>query len=182
MAITKPERIWKYEDLFNLPDDKRYEIIDGELYEMTAPRPKHQRAIGKLFLTLVPPASAIGAEVMLSPLDVFMPGADPAEPDLLVLLPEKLHLVSDRGVEGAPDLVVEVLSPSNPNHDLKRKRELYARGGVSEYWIVDPDAAKIEVLVLSGTQYRTDVSAGSDELVTSTILPGLSFQSSTIFG
>ena len=118
MAVTKPAGGWTYEDLFRLPDDgKRYEIIDGELYEMPAPGTEHARAIMALIELLLPVVRRLGGELLTAPLDVFLPGADPVEPDLLLLLPEQKQLVSQRGVEGAPALVVEVLSPINPTHD-----------------------------------------------------------------
>jgi Uma2 family endonuclease len=74
------------------------------------------------------------------------------------------------------------LSPSNPEHDRITKRALYARGGVKEYWLVSPEAATVEVLVLDGAAYRTHLRAGGDERVTSTVLPGLSFPAAAAFG
>lgn len=183
MAVVKPRgRKWTYEDLFNLPDDrKRYEIIEGELYEMPSPNWTHQTVLMRTVELFLPAVRAISAEMLFAPIDVFMPGANPVQPDLLVLTDERLPLASERGVEGAPDLVVEVLSPSNPRHDLVVKRLLYARAGVREYWIVDPDERTVEVLSLDGNEYSTHVFAGGDELVTSTVLPGLSFKASEIF-
>jgi Uma2 family endonuclease len=80
-----------------------------------------------------------------------------------------------------PSLLLEVLSPSNPQHDRLRKRALYARAGVREYWIVSPEAAVVEVLVLEGDKYRTLVRASADELVTSLVLPDLTFAASAVF-
>ncbi len=104
------------------------------------------------------------------------------QPDLLVLLPEQLGLVSKRGSEGAPTLVVEVLSPSNPEHDRITKRALYARAGVREYWLVSPEATIVEVLVLEGDRYRTHNRAAGDEPVTSTVLPTLQIPAAVVFG
>ena len=81
----------------------------------------------------------------------------------------------------APALVIEVLSPSNPEHDRITKRALYARGGVPEYWLVSPEAAAIEVLVLEEDGYRLHLRAGDDEVVTSTVLSELSFPASAVF-
>jgi Uma2 family endonuclease len=182
MALTKPTGRKTYDDLLRLPDDgRRYEIIEGVLYEMPSPGSDHAIAIINLIAVLLPVVTALRARLFTAPLDVFFPGADPVQPDLLVLLPDRLPLISKRGIEGAPDLVVEVLSPSNPEHDRITKRALYARGGVREYWLVSPEAATIEVLVLDGTAYRTHLRAGGDELVTSTVLAGLSFPTSSAF-
>jgi Uma2 family endonuclease len=181
MAVTKPAGAWTYEDLFDLPDDKRYEIIDGELYEMPPPNSDHGDAIMGLIRLLLPVADRRGAVRSTAPQGVFMPGADPVEPDIFLLLPEQRHLIGKRGVEGAPALVVEVLSPSNPRHDRGRKRALYARGGVREYWLVDPEAATIEVLTLEGDDYRTHLLAGGDERVTSPLLSEPAFPASAVF-
>ncbi len=182
MAVTKPAGSWTYEDLFDLPDDgRRYEIIDGELYAMTAPGLDHAAAVMNLIALFLPVVTALGGRIFTAPVDVFFAGANPVEPDILVLLPERLHLISRRGVEGAPNLLIEILSPSNPAHDLVTKRALYSRGGVGEYWLVDPEAATIEVLVLDGDRYRTHVRATGEEPVTSPLLPDLSFPASAAF-
>ena len=182
MAVTKPAGGWTYDDLFNLPDDgKHYEIIDGELYEMPAPGSDHGRVIMNLLELLLPLVRQIGGALRTAPQSVFLPGADPVQPDIFLLAATQLHLVSKRGIEGPPALVIEVLSPSNPEHDRITKRALYARGGVPEYWLVSPEAATIEVLVLEDGAYRTHVRAGGDEPVTSTVLPDLSFPASAAF-
>ena len=182
MAVTTPAGNWTYEDLLDLPDDgRRYEIVDGELHESSRPDLEHATAVMNLILLLLPAMRSLGARMFAAPVDVFFPGANPVEPDLIVLLPDRLALRSKRGVEGPPSLVVEVLSPSNPEWDRITKRALYARGGVPEYWLVSPEAATVEVLVLDGGIYRTHVRAGRDEVVTSPLLPGLSFPASAVF-
>ena len=182
MAITKSRGTWQYEDLFELPDDgRRYEIIDGELFEMPAPGSDHAIAIANLMLLLGPIVRSLGGRILTASVDVFFAGGNPVEPDILVLLPERLHLISRRGVEGAPNLLVEILSPSNPAHDVVTKRALYARGGVGEYWLVDTESATIEVLVLDGDVYRTQVRATGEVPVTSLLLPDLSFPASAAF-
>ena len=151
MALTKTAGTWKYEDLFTLPDDgTRYEISDGELYEMPAPRSAHAVAIFALIRLLLPLIDRLGGTILTAPLDVFFAGANPVEPDLVVFFPGGRARLVGRGVEGPPDLLIEVLSPSNRAHDQVRKRALYANGGVREYWIVDPDAASIEIVGADG--------------------------------
>lgn len=147
MAITRPAGAWTYADLFALPDDgARYEIIDGELYEMPSPTSAHAFAIAALIRVLLPLLDRLGGQWLTAPLDVFFAGADPVQPDLLVLLPGSRATVVRRGIEGPPDLLIEVLSPSNRAHDTVRKRALYARAGVREYWIVDPEHQSVEVI------------------------------------
>jgi Uma2 family endonuclease len=182
MATSTYTKTWTYEDLFHLPDDgKRYEIVDGELYEMPAPNPEHAAAVVNLILLLAPVVKALGGRIFTAPIDVFMFGADPVQPDIVVLLASQAGLLTRRGVEGAPSLLIEVLSPTNPEHDRIRKRELYARAGIGEYWLVSPEAASIDVLTLTGRTYRTLVRAAGDEPIQTQVLPDLSFPVSTVF-
>ncbi len=183
MALTKPAGTWKYEDLFALPDDgTRYEIIDGELYEMPAPTWAHASVIAGLITMLIPMLQRLGAQWRTAPLDVFFAGADPVQPDIIVLLPGSHARGIRRGVEGPPDLLIEVLSPSNRAHDQVRKRALYARGGVREYWIVDPDAASIEIIGSDGkTVQRVAATAESSVTLRSPLLGDLTADPSTLF-
>ena len=182
MATTKPAGSWTYEDLFGLPDDgKRHEIIYGELYELPPPSLEHQEILMRLVALLLPEVRSVAGRMLLAPVGVFMPGTEPVQPDLLVLTQERMHLRSERGIEGAPDLLVEVLSPGNTKHDRVTKRLLYVQGGVREYWLVDPQARSIEVLVLEDGEYRTLVQACGNEPVTSTVLSQLSFPASAVF-
>lgn len=181
MAVPQCDRKWTYEDLCSLPDGKRYEIIGGQLYELPSANWDHGQVIMNLIWLLQPIARRTEGNLHTAPQAVFMPDADPVQPDLVLLTVDQKGLISSRGVEGAPALVIEVLSPSNPEHDRIRKRALYARGGVREYWIVSPEAATVEVLVLEGGAYRTHLRAGGDEPVTSPLLPDLAFPASRIF-
>ena len=164
MAQTKPAGTWTYEDLFSLPDDgRRYEIIEGELYEMPSPSSAHAFVIAALIRLLMPLADNLGGQWCTAPIDVFFPGANPVQPDILVILPGGPARIVPRGIEGAPELLVEVLSPSNRGHDLLTKRALYARAGVREYWLVDPEARTIEILALDGDAFHLTVTASGDE-------------------
>jgi Uma2 family endonuclease len=171
MAQTKTAGAWKYEDLFSLPDDgRRYEIIEGELYEMPAPSWAHSTVIANLISALIPLVVRLGGRWRTAPLDVFFQGADPVQPDIIVLLPESQAHPSERGVEGPPDVLIEVLSPSNRGHDLLTKRSLYARAGVREYWLVDPEARTIEILTLDRDAFHLAVAASGDETPVSPLL------------
>ena len=150
-------KIWTYADLEAMDGDgKRYEILDGELFEMSAPTARHQRLVGKLYLWFCAQLEETKiARVYMSPLDVIMSPSRVVQPDVIVIRKERLSIVKER-IEGAPDLVVEILSPSNTKHDRVTKRRFYARNGIREYWIVDPEAQSIEVLELipDGLTYR----------------------------
>ena len=182
MALTKPAGEWRYEDLERLPDDgKRYEIIEGELYEMPSPVSAHGVTIRNLMFLLGPLIEVLRGWLLTAPLDVFFPGADPVQPDIVVLLPDSNASLVSRGIAGPPDLLVEVLSPSNRGHDLLTKRALYARAGVREYWIVDPMSRTIEVLTLDRDAFHSVQVASGEDAVVSPLLGGMAFPLSAVF-
>jgi Uma2 family endonuclease len=182
MTTTLPERAWKFEDLFGLPDGRRYEIIAGELFELPTPGTDHATAVINLLLLLHPEVKKLDGLILLGPLVVFMKGADPVLPDIMVVLPDRRHYMSKRGIEGPPNLLVEILCAANPAHDRLRKRALYARAGVLEFWIVSPEAATIEVLTLDGDDYTLLARSGGDEPIKSQLFPDLIFPVSAVFG
>jgi Uma2 family endonuclease len=183
MALTKPAPgHWRYEDLLALPDDgRRYEIVAGELYEMPAPSWAHQTILYNLVLTLGPLIQALGGFLRFAPLDTFFLDADPVQPDILVVLPDSETRPSQRGIEGRPDLVIEVISPSNRGHDLLTKRALYARAGVREYWLIDPDHRQIDVLALDRDAFHLVQSATNEDIVVSPLLAGIEIPAVAIF-
>ena len=185
MAVDQPTtKKWTHDDLLALPDEgARYELIDGELYELPMPNEPHQRASRNLIILLLPAATQDGAEWYHAPTRVYLPpdGERGVEPDLLYFFPDGNTSRSYRGIEGALDLVVEILSPSNPEHDEEDKRTWYAQAGVREYWIVSPEFRAVEVLVLEGGEYQTLVLARGEDPVTSTVFTELRFPAAAIF-
>lgn len=140
LALRSHDATWDRARWETLPDDgNRYEVIGGVLYMSTAPSFFHQWIIRQIFLTLYTHIDTAGVGLTIwSPLGVFMPGCDPVQPDLLVIRHEDTGMIRDRRVEGVPALLVEILSPSNPDTDTDVKRKAYAHAGVPEYWIVRP--------------------------------------------
>ncbi len=135
------------EDYWSLPDDDRAELIDGGLYAMTPPNRRHQKIVSGVYRALANYVDGHGGpcEAYVAPFAVNLDGCDRnwAEPDVLVVCdPGKL---SDRGCEGAPDLIVEVVSPSTRNHDYRLKMGLCEDAGVREYLVVDPEAERTTV-------------------------------------
>jgi Uma2 family endonuclease len=155
-----------YEDYARLPtgDGKRYEVLDGELYVTPAPTPLHQRLSKRLQRRLEDhfEASSV-AEVFNAPIDVVLAEHDIVEPDLVVVA--NPGQVSSRAIEGAPLLVVEVLSPSTRAQDRGIKLRRYALLGVQHYWIVDPDAQTIECRRLEAGDYRLLVEAAVPDVL-----------------
>ena len=182
MAQTKLAGAWSYEDILRFPDDgRRYEIIEGDLYEMPSPTSVHAATIINLIALLLPIVARIRGRLFTAPLDVFIPGGDPVQPDVLVALPDGQARVELRGIEGPPDLVIEVVSPSNRGRDLLTKRALYARAGVREYWLVNPEARTIEILSLDRDAFQLAVAASGGEPLVSPLLGQLAITANELF-
>ncbi len=174
MAIPNPLVKFTYEDYLNAPEDKRYELLDGELFMTPAPSERHQSISALLGWKLVQFVSenSLG-RVYLAPFDVVLSDVDVVQPDLLFVSNERVHIITPANIQGGPDLVVEILSPSTAERDKKFKRTLYAKHGVSEYWIVDPAAKDITVLLLGECGYEGVDTYGQGATLTSPTLPGL---------
>jgi Uma2 family endonuclease len=160
-----------YRDYEAMPNDgRRYEIHDGELSVTPGPSLEHQIVSARLFFRLATWSEAHpGGLLLYAPLGVIL--ADRPEetsivqPDILYLAPDRLAIASPRGIEGAPTLAIEILSPSTRTIDRVTKRRLYARYGVSIVWLVDPDARAIEVFTLESDRYVLAAgAAGSADL------------------
>ena len=145
---TKPAlQHWTYAEYASLPDDgNRYEIIAGEVFVSPSPHPKHQRALMRLMAALEEFTQEHGlGEIYPGPTDVLLAKTDYLIPDLCFVRTDRLSVISSRGIESAPDLVVEAISPSTAMRDRGLKRERYARFGVPLYWVVDVELGRIEV-------------------------------------
>jgi Uma2 family endonuclease len=136
-----------YEDFVLFPDDgKRHELIDGEHFVTPSPNRRHQSVLANLARILLPIVrERRSGHLYFAPFDVVLTRHDVVEPDLLYVSAERSAVLTDANVQGAPDLVVEVISPSSRRQDEVLKRDLYERGGVAEYWIVDPEAETVKV-------------------------------------
>jgi Uma2 family endonuclease len=147
MATQPAVRDWTYAEFARLPDDgNRYEVIAGELSVTPSPRPSHQNMVGKLAELLRPFVRRHGlGRVYPGPIDVLFAEGDYLVPDLVFVRRDRLDTVTDRGVESAPDLVVEIVSPSTAVRDRGVKRERYAQLGVPEYWIIDSRLRLVEI-------------------------------------
>ena len=188
MSTTKLKGECTVADYFATPEGERWELIDGVLYQMAAaPNTKHQDASRNLLVRMEPHVSdrLLGA-VYDAPYAVLLPGESAVEPDLLFVRTERLHIITTRACEGPPDLVVEILSPSNTRHDLERKRELYARHGIPEYWTADCDAETVLALSDPTTndglgEYATQRLHTAGDVITTAVSPGLAIPVAEIF-
>jgi len=154
-----------YEDYAAMPDDgRRYELHEGQLVMTPAPGTEHQRVSANLFVALRQHAHARGlGEVLYAPLDVILSNITVVQPDIVFVAFNRVDVVSRRGIEGAPTLAIEILSPSTRTIDLRTKHRLYAGHGVPFFWLVDPDRRAIEAYVLEhGAYRRSAVATGSE--------------------
>jgi Uma2 family endonuclease len=176
-----------YEDFCRIPDDgMRHEIIDGVHYVTPSPVLRHQDLLGRLYLAIgmfLEIHPAVG-RVFLSPLDTVFSKWDVVEPDLLFVAADQLEILTEANVQGAPALVIEILSPSTRKRDLGIKRQLFDRGGVREYWIVDPRARDITIhrRAEDGTFPKVaQVSAEDDSMLTTPLLPEFALSLTKLF-
>jgi len=172
---------------YPMDDGNRYELIDGELHVTTQPHLEHQKVIGRLYFQVMSWSMAQHmGEAILAP-GVIFSDRDAVAPDLVWVSAERAPVVVNREdgkLHGAPDLVVEVLSQGSANErrDRETKLALYERFGVVEYWIVDRFARQVEVYRREGAQLRLAVQLGSDDDLTSPLLPGFTCAVGALLG
>ena len=183
VATAQPAVKLTYEDYCAAPADNRYELLDGDLMMVPAPNIKHQTVQLKLAtrLDLFIDERALGT-LLTAPCDVMLSETDVVQPDLLFVSREREHLLRDgQKVQGAPDLVVEILSPSTAKQDRGKKRALYGKHGVTEYWLVDPVAETIQIHRLQGEILVPTRTFGREETLRSPLLVGLELRLDDIF-
>ena len=172
-----------YTDLLALPEDgRRYEIHQGELVVVPSPLLRHQLAARAVFLLLDTYARETGGDALFAPLDIVFDEYDVVQPDVVFFTAERRRLLRpDVVVRIAPDIAVEVLSPSTAATDRGRKMRMFARYGVREYWIVDPVLEQIEIHTLEDHAYRRAQVASGGDVVRSVLLPDLRFEAARAF-
>lgn len=171
-----------YQDYQMLPEDKRFEILDGDLCMIASPNTRHQRISKRLLIELAQQIERKGlGEVFQAPFDVILSEENVVQPDILFVEKSRSVLIGEPNLRGTPDLVVEILSAGSRKKDSEVKRKIYARFGVREYWIVDPDAETIEVLLWSEIGYVTHRVFSKCDSLSSPLLPELRIKLSEIF-
>lgn len=179
-----PQGHWTRADWEALPDDgSRYEIIEGVLFMSTAPSAFHQYIIWQMVELVGIPAKRQGlAYPFFAPIGVFMPGCEPVQPDLVVVLREHADIIRERRIHGVPDLIVEVLSPGSREYDEDVKLKAYAAAGVPEYAVIDPAERQLRLYALEAAgQYRAPRVFNEADSVTFACLPTISFRVGALF-
>ncbi len=174
---------WTVDEFMKLEESNLpCELINGEVFMSPAPSFTHQIICGNLYDLLKAFSRKNGGIVMFSPVDVILDRRNVFQPDLLYVAKENLGIISERGLNAAPDLAVEVLSPSNSFKDRNQKRKLYQKFGVKEYWIIDPGNNTLEIYDFRVEDVDTPILYLVEEgEVVSKLLPGLSFKFQDLF-
>jgi Uma2 family endonuclease len=172
-----------HKDYLQFPEDRfRYEVIDGELYMSPSPKVLHQRTLLQLsvilqnFLNIKP----IG-EIIIAPIDVVLNDSDIVVPDIIFIASANKKILTENNVQGAPDMIIEILSRYNPSNDLVRKKALYELYGVKEYWIVDPQEKAVVIYSLVNGKYAEARQLERKDKLRSAMLHGLEIDLEDIF-
>jgi Uma2 family endonuclease len=181
--MVDDSKVWTEADYMQLGEEVRYEIIEGELFISPAPETNHQRVSRELeFSMYVFLKANKSGEIYDAPFDVYLDKNNIVQPDLVVIGIEKANLIDRKGLIGAPDVVVEIISPSTKPNNHYTKKELYQKFGVPEYWIADPADKTVEVLVLSTEgKYELFDFAAENGTVSSHFLQGYVVDIAEIF-
>jgi len=171
-----------YADYLKTPEGGKFQLIAGEIIEMTSPSLYHQEVLLNLvsefrnFLL----KNRIG-KVFVAPLDVYFSDTEVYQPDILILLNENFSKMKESKIEGAPDLVVEVLSPSTAYYDLKHKKSIYEKQGVREYWVVDPIDKTLDIFENKNTKFQLIAELTKTDTAKSQLLAGMEIELEGIF-
>ena len=168
-------------DFEQLPEGSPYQLIDGELIMSPSPIPYHQEIalkLGSKILSFVE-KNDLG-KVYLS-LDVSISETEIYQPDIIFISKENLDIIGEKRIEGAPDVVIEILSPSTAYYDLIHKKNIYQQSGIKEYWIIDPIEKFIEIFENSGKDFTSIQKTKGDELVKSKMIKDFQIKTGEIF-
>ncbi len=189
ISALEPEATYSYADYLRWSFEERVELIKGKLFRMSpAPKRSHQEIHSRMYVELGVFVKGKVCDLYSTPFDVRFPNKsdDPNEQTFTVVQPDICVVcdhskLDDAGCKGAPDLIVEILSPSTASKDLNEKYQLYEEHGVKEYWVVYPGEAVLEIYELQGTQYVSKGKFVKEDVVTSNVLMGLKLDLSEVF-
>ena len=178
----KTKKQYTYEDYEKLPEGAPYQLIGGELIMTPSPMPYHQiiaRNIGFELLKFNEQRRL--GEVIFAPLDVYLSETETYQPDIIFISKDRLNIIGEKKIEAAPDLVIEILSPSTAYYDLRHKKRIYEKSGVKEYWIVDPMEKGIEVYENVNGEFKVFSQAQEKDRVKSKLLDGFEVEMEKAF-
>lgn len=183
MSVALKREKFSYADYRELPDTPRVELIEGEFFVSPAPNIDHQEISLEITYKLVGHVKRHGlGKVLEAPTDVVLSLHNVVQPDILFISKERYHLFTKANVRGAPDLIIEILSPGHEARDKATKKSLYEQHGIKEYWIVDPVLRKITVMALKEKRFEVVGVYGRGTVAKSRLLPGFQVATTTLFG
>lgn len=180
-AAIDTTKTWTAEDYLQMDENPNQQLVNGKLIMSPSPSRFHQKISILLSSLLLQHAKTKGDEVYAAPTDVHLDQTNILQPDLIYVQKENLDKLSQRGIEGAPDLVIEIISPSNSYLDRYEKKYLYQNFKVKEYWIVDPGNLTLEVYQLAENEYKMAQYLVEKGAVKSPLLSDLNISLETIF-
>lgn len=182
-AFSAPSgKRYTYADYLKLDDDSRYELVEGVLVMVPAPGTQHQLITGRLFRLMADFVERHNlGMVFVAPTEVYLDEHNTVQPDVLYIATERLGTITETNIQGAPDLVVEVLSPATARRDRLEKSRTYLKYGVKEYWLVDPRDRLVEVRVAEGAGWKVAGTFAGDGVLTSPLLPGIRIELEQVF-
>lgn len=177
-----PKEVYTYADYAALPEGAPYQLIGGKLVMTPSPTPRHQGVSVRLELKLAGHVLEKGLGMVYhAPIDVYLEETEAYQPDIIYISKDRLHIVEETRIGGAPDMVVEILSPSTAYYDLREKFKVYARHGVREYWIVDPMERSIDVYAGREGKFTLIQRVEREGTVASGVLEGFAVEARDIF-
>ena len=183
MAILAESREkYTYQDYAKLPEGKPYQLINGELIMTPAPTTVHQRVSRRILRILDEfiVTNKLG-EVFYSPIDVYFSETETYQPDIIFISGDRLSIIGEEKIEGPPDLIVEILSPTTAYYDLRHKKRIYEQYDVKEYWIVDPMEKSMEVYENKNKSFKLVKNYDQSDVLQSHLLQGFEMPLSKVF-
>jgi Uma2 family endonuclease len=179
MTLVKEKRL-TIEYYKILPEGAPYQLIEGELVMTPAPNPRHQIISANIFEKIREFTEELGM-TLYSPIDVYLGRENAYQPDIVFISKDRQDIIQEDGIYGAPDLVIEILSPSTARYDLREKFRIYEKHGVQEYWIVDPEINSIEIYTKEKDHFSLITRAEDKGEVESVLLKGFVLTLDEIF-
>jgi len=181
-VIEVPQKeVYTYEDYAKLPEGAPYQLIGGKLVRTPAPSTRHQDILKKILARLYSFEEKGLGKAFCAPIDVYLEETETYQPDIIFISKERLAIIEEERIKGAPDLVIEILSPSTAYYDLKKKFKLYEKHGVKEYWIVDPEDKSIVVYENREGKFTLTQEVVEKGRIQSKALPGFELEAKDIW-
>lgn len=191
MVLNEPDFAYEgrytYADYLKWTIEERLELIKGKIFRMSAPNRLHQKLLGKLYVPFALFLEKQKCQVYLAPFDVRLPRKSKDDKDVITVVQPDLCVVCDeskldfKGCIGAPDIVVEILSPGNNAKEMRNKYEVYEESGVKEYWMLFPDEQMLHIYLHDGQQFQPTKGRVAGDVITSAVLPGFELDLTRLF-